>query len=273
MKLRNLVSLALFGVAVGVSASASASFQLTNTNGTFTVDEFDWASTGTAWTNNFNTTTGTTFTLFFADYAVSVNNAGATVIDSGQGLDNNPDGVDNGYEYTIFATLTEQVTGCTTVSGTTTCSFDVLGGTFNIYYDTASTANKTTTAWTGFQDGINIISGTLTPGVSGTFVATGTTGTGGATLFGTTTAQDFTYVQPTLDGTTATTTLQIGQAAGSFVYPVSVDGIAIPPQPQVTFKADANQQFAVAQLPEPGSLALIGIGLLAWVGFSRRRTH
>ena len=65
MKLRNLVSLALFGVAVGVSASASASFQLTNTNGTFTVDEFDWASTGTAWTNNFNTTTGTTFTLFF----------------------------------------------------------------------------------------------------------------------------------------------------------------------------------------------------------------
>jgi hypothetical protein len=264
MKVKRMVAVAVAAGALGLaSLPASASFFLTNSHGTFEVDEFDWASNGVAWTNGFVPTAGTNFTLFYADYANSVNLNGSTVIDSARGLDNTANGVANGtnppfYEYTIFATLNETVDSCTTVGPNTTCTFTVNDGSFDIYYDTTPDAHNTGLAWSGFQNGIDIISGSIASSIGGSFVANGGSGTGGATLFGTTTSQNFAYVNPTLDGTTATTTLQIGMAALGFTPPTSVDGTAIPPG-QPTFKGDSNQLFTA--IPEPGSLALIGLAL------------
>jgi len=268
--------------AFGVCAPASAAFNLTNSHGTFLVDEFDWASNGTAWTQGFIPAAGDTFTLFYASYAVAVNRSGSAIISPLQGLDATPNGSTSGaeaappaYEYTIFATVNEQVQSCTTVATTTTCTFSVLGGSYDIWYDTTTNANgpaQGSTTWTGFEDGVKIISGVIDPSTGGSFVSSGPTGTGSATLFGHTTSQNNAFVTPTLDGTTATTTLQIGAAAGTFVYPTTVDARPTGTGTDVTFKADANQQFATA-VPEPSALALIGIALAGLGGFSRRKSR
>src|SRR5689334_4632802 len=126
MKVKRMVAVAVAAGALGLaSVPASAAFFLTNTAGTFQVDEFDWASNGVAWTTGFAPVAGTAFTLNYADYAAAVNLAGGVVIDSSNGLDNKPNGIDQGYEYTIFATLNETVDSCTTVGPNTTCTFTV----------------------------------------------------------------------------------------------------------------------------------------------------
>ena len=272
MKLK--ATLAVIGLGVlGSAALPANAFMLTNTNGTFTVDEFDFASNGVAWTTGFTGVNGTNFTLNYADYAVAVNNLGSTVIDSSKGLDNSANGIKNNpYEYTIFATLNEQINTCTTTGGSTTCSFNVTGGSFNIYYDTNSNANNTGLAWTGFEDGTNIISGSIASSVGGNFTLVGSTGTGGATLFGTVTSPVNAFVNPQLAATTASTTLQLGAAAGGFVPPLTVDGRVITPG-QPVFKGDSNQVFAVAVVPEPASLSLMGLGLGFAGWFTRRRSR
>lgn len=270
MKMKMLAVAAAVAMAAG-SASAST---ITNTDGTNDFSGFDWAQGGTAYTVGFTGVTSSTFTMnYFAVATAFVLNGFNYTL---PGLDTVPNGLPGGppptgtaYEYTIVATLNESVVSC----GLTSCTFDVTGGTFDIYYDTSNDANATAGSnGTGFTDGTLIISGTVNP-LSGQSFDT-TTGTNSTTLTGLVNFTDTTYVNPALAGTTFTSTLQIGQAQTSYTNPGGFGGTAfssLQTSPaDLVFQADGNQSFSAA--PEPASLALLGIGLFA-MGWTVRRTR
>lgn len=273
----NGVKRALSGVslAVGLAASAaSPAATLTNIDGNISFGGFDWAQNGTAFTTGFVPAAGDLFTLTYFAVATNIVDAGGQNV---QGflvphMDTSSNGVysalpPSGYEYTIVATVQEQVISCTATS----CNFIVLGGSFNIYYDTASNANSLPgSLGTGFDDGTTIISGAIDPGVLSSFSLI--SGSNATTITGTITSTNNTFVNPDLVATTATTTLQIGSAqTNGYVSPGGFDGAAFAAG-ETVFQADANQSFT-QEVPEPGSLALFAAGLLGLVGVGRRRKN
>lgn len=182
------------------------------------------------------------------------------------------------YEYTALAQLMEtatvtsvdasgQVTGLTIATNP--------GGFFDIYFDIAPDADPV--AGMNFGDGTAIISGIFTGGFS-TFAATGpipnagVIGTGGGTVFGSVTAVNNAFVNPTMIGTEIGTTLNFPGTAGVFTRPALINGVATGADTATDFvlQTDAFQAFTV---PEPDSLALIGLGLIGFgfVSYRNRR--
>lgn len=277
MKLNKLAaSLALAGLAF-VATGAHATPTLTNSDGALSpFGGFDWAAGAVAWTSGFTGATGNTFDLLYAGWAVSIlDTTGNPTFDTPL-LDFNPNGVFGGpagngkYEYTIFATVHEKVVGCTA----TTCTFSITGGSYDIYYDvkggsgSAVQTNSGLGAWTGFQDGTTIISGTFDGSAnSQIFTASGSDGSNSTTLKGSVTYTNMAYIDTRLVGTTVTSTLQLGNAKTAIVNPTSVDGIIIGAN-EIKFQADANQSFTV---PEPGALLLAGLALAGCGLVSRRK--
>jgi hypothetical protein len=116
-----------------------------------------------------------------------------------------------------------------------------------------------------------IISGTVLPLAGQTFDTT--TGSNSTTLQGIVTFTNNLYVNPDLLGTTFTSTLQLGAAQTSYVDPGGFNGTpwaGLQGPGDIVFQADANQSFTERTVPEPMSLALIGLGLGA-AGWSLRR--
>lgn len=249
----------------GASAHAST---ITNADGTFAWTGFDWAQGGTAAVTGFTGTAGDSFTLDFMSWAVTLNNTPNTFVPAG--MDVNANGVANGtYEYTVVATLNETITSCASlIPGTVTCGFQLTGGTFSIYYDTSPDANMTVgSLGTGFTDGIEIIRGEFSSQPGGTFTSDGTNGSGNSALLGTVTWTDIAYVNPALIGTVVGTELKIGNLVTNWVNPGGLGGVAF--TDQLVMQADANQNFSA--VPEPGTLALFGIAMLAGGAVSRRK--
>lgn len=262
MKLRNLVIAAAFST--GAFSGSVSAIQITNNDGTFNFTGFDWAQGGTAFANNFSTAANTNFDLTYFSWATTLQDGVTTFAPSG--MDINANGIaDAGksYEYTIVANIQEQVVGCVGTS----CTFNVLGGTFDVYYDTTVDADATAGGLgTGFGDGTSIISGTINP-LNGVAFDT-VQGFNVTALSGNVTSTDLAFIDPALATTNAVTTLQIGNFVTSWVDPGGFNNVAWGGAfGDPVFQADGNQSFNA--VTEPASLALLGLGLLG-LGWSRR---
>ena len=271
MKLNKVLSALAVAGATVFGGAAHAVPTITNLDGTLSpFGGFDWAQGATAWTSGFVPVAGNTFTLYYAAWAVAVSDTGSGALFTPR-LDTNANGTPAAagvYEYTIFASLTETVLGCTG----STCTFQTTGGSFDIYYDTGANARQAD--GTGFRNGTTIISGTV--GSSGPTTFNNTTG-GAQALSGAVTYTNSVYVNPALVNTNFSSTLQLGTAVTNFTIPTGFDfnnngttaGSELFAPGTVVFQADGNQAFSA--VPEPTGLLLAGVALAACGAISRRR--
>lgn len=269
MILKKAFSAAALGLSL-ISAMPAMATTITNTNGTFQWSGFDWDSNGTAFTTDFAPVVGDTFTIDAFAVATSLKNGPLNIL--GLSLDSNADGVKAGanfYEYTLHLLLQETVVSCT--GGGSSCTFAITGGTYQVYYDTNANANALAGSnGTGFVDGALLLTGTVTAQPGGTFTVSGPGGSGNTPIVGTVDATNGAYINPALSDTVAGTTLQLGNlTTNGYVSPGGFNGVAFTAG-NIVFQADANQSFT-SQVPEPASLALFGVAILACGAASRRR--
>jgi len=188
------------------------------------------------------------------------------------------------YEVTIVARINETVTGFGVIGGVQIATFSLTGGTMNIYLD--QNVNANTAAGTGFDDGTQVLSGTVTSGDSiFSFI---TAGAGAGTGQGSSTTEiviapinyDHTFFQTDIlhdldfttqlffpAGTSTTTCFFCGGGGAPFG-----DFTGFNPATDLLLKADASNIFTAEKIPEAGSLVLFGSGLLGLVTFLRRRS-
>jgi hypothetical protein len=185
------------------------------------------------------------------------------------------------YEVTIVARINEVVTGFNTIGGQDIATFSLTGGTMNIYFD--NNVNANTALGSGFDDGTQVLTGTVQSGSSlFAFDPSIGGGQGSSTtlVIVSPLAYDQNFFQTTLlhdldfttqlkfpAGTSSTICFFCGGGGAPFGDFTAFNGAS-----DLLLKADASNIFTAEKVPEAGSLVLFGSGLLGLVTFLRRRS-
>ncbi|HEV7575056.1 MAG TPA: flocculation-associated PEP-CTERM protein PepA [Caldimonas sp.] len=248
------------------------------------VRSFDENEAGSGLAVGFAPTIGNTFSFLYQANVVAFNDSLGQTITPLAGL--NQAFASGGYEFTVVARITEQVTGVSSSGGMTTATFAATGGTASIFFDNATSGGvkSVTSTGTGFDDGhlvglFDVIAGT---GVSNFTTFADGTGLGatkydfnvrvGSTvdasyisgLLGAVGDLHFTSSQVLPPGTSLTTAFHTGAPTGSpDLYPTTPVGNGL------LLKVDGSNTFTTA-VPEPETYALMLAGLGA-IGFMVRR--
>jgi len=204
------------------------------------------------------------------------------------GLDFTANGTKNAgknFEFTMVAKLNEKVTGITGSTATFGVNGPASANKVAIYFDTH--ANASTAAGTGFDDGTLVALLTIVPeNTQSTFTVTGLNpqgpnygGQGSTKLSARVVAADD-FINPNYfeigagqdfginfesnlnfpAGNSSTNKFQVGGSSLFPDYTVQSNDIV--------FKVDGSSTFNV---PEPGTMMLLGMGMLGLVGAQRRR--
>jgi hypothetical protein len=284
--LAKYVTAAVFGLGLATSAHAVDTLVQLNYDGAVGYDlgginEFDWQSSGDLvildeLVGGGSTANGTNYTSFLAwavnavvgDTVTFALNAQARLNDLLDNLGNsiappelNSTGSGGGFEITAALTGTE--TGTLVAPGILV--FSGITGSYEYFFD--DTPDSDVEAGTGFTDGVSFLAGNLGPaGNNGSFVF----GVGGSSLLtNTVTSYDSSIIQTDpaalapLVGTTFDTLISFisnGEASVGDGNPIGLNGYLVQ-ELDLVFKADANTEFT-AEAPEPGTLFIMGLGLL-----------
>ncbi|WP_075794081.1 flocculation-associated PEP-CTERM protein PepA [Massilia putida] len=270
------------------AASSAQAFTLKDGTNVLATDSttLDWNATGSGVAKGVGPfgsplTVGQTFQFLYQSNLASVDGDTTALFN---GLDFNANGVKGAgktFEFTIVAKMTEKVTNLTGATAEFGLAGTAADNKVAIYYDTK--ANASTTGGTGFDDGTLIALLTIVPSnTQSTFTIVGAGGQGSTKLSaGKVEAGDF--IDPNyLDGVSSllfgvnfesNLNFPAGNSAtlnfhkgGSSLFP----DYTVNTSKDIVFKVDGSNTFTNA-VPEPGTMMLLGMGMLGLVGAQRRR--
>jgi len=288
---RKILTLALATAAIGLSAPSMAS-TITNLEltGASPFGGFDWSQNGTAVSTPIPTgelQVGDSFTTYYFADAVAISKAGGGSFVTNNMIDGAPGGsfAANEYQYTAVFSVTEKVTSVSDIGdGQTLAKFSATGGSWEIYYDYFDLAEGNTIAnqvsGAGFKDGILLLSGNITPGYIGNFTTEvdgdgNVGGDGNFNFQGNVTYTNGDYITPEQEFSNGVATLQFGWKITNWTPPTGTPWGGEILADGLMFQADGNQafKFEPKELPEPGVLALLGLGMFGLFATTRRKNN